>query len=182
MTSGSGHQGGSSNHPSAGKHPIYRGIRCRGGKWVSEIREPRKTTRIWLGTFPTPEMAAAAYDVALLALKGSDATLNFPESVHSYPIPASASPLDIRNAAAAAAASRLPRAEEAGNNKGYHDNRSNTPLMPREEFLDEEAIFDMPALLVNMAQGMLVEIEEWWAQGEMKPMGKYEVELPETCL
>ncbi|XP_024374612.1 uncharacterized protein [Physcomitrium patens] len=88
--------------------PKYKGVRMRQwGKWVSEIREPNKRSRIWLGSFPTAEMAARAYDAALVCLRGPTASLNFPDSPPQA-LPVCNSPKDVQVAAAAAAAAAEP--------------------------------------------------------------------------
>ncbi|KAK4349661.1 hypothetical protein RND71_032416 [Anisodus tanguticus] len=86
------------------RHPIYRGVRRRtNNKWVCELREPSQQKRIWLGTYPTPEMAARAHDVVALALRGNLATLNFADSCWRLPVPASTDPKELRQAAVKAA-------------------------------------------------------------------------------
>ncbi|CAK8532558.1 unnamed protein product [Lathyrus sativus] len=91
------------------RHPVYRGVRKRNlDKWVCEMREPCKKTRIWLGTFPTAEMAARAHDVAAMALRGRYACLNFADSLWRLPIPATSDTKDIQKAATEAAEAFRP--------------------------------------------------------------------------
>nr|XP_043639928.1 ethylene-responsive transcription factor ERF026-like [Erigeron canadensis] len=154
---------GSSGAATTGRHPTYRGIRSRSnGKWVSEIREPRKSKRIWLGTYATPEMAAAAYDVAALSLKGTDCMLNFPDFAGSYSVPALPEPALIRTAAGAAA--QLMRSAAAA--AAADDRRSSLLIVDDHDHdheqqlhhvdVDEDTLFGMPNLLADMAEGMLM--------------------------
>ncbi|KAK7842426.1 dehydration-responsive element-binding protein 1d [Quercus suber] len=62
------------------------------------MREPNKKSRIWLETFPTVEMVACAYDVAMIALCGRSGCLNFADSVGHLPISASTTAKDIERA------------------------------------------------------------------------------------
>ncbi|CAN4077363.1 unnamed protein product [Withania somnifera] len=125
-------------------------------------------------------MAAAAYDVAALALKGSqNVVLNFPNHVHFYPkLPPSPSPADIQRAAATAAEAMGQECDEDDRLSGSRDSvaskeggdsiefpssenyaiqiGSTQMIRGEEEYVDEEALFDFPSLVVNMAEAMML--------------------------
>ncbi|CAL9767908.1 unnamed protein product [Musa acuminata subsp. burmannicoides] len=95
----------------------YKGVRLRKwGKWVAEVRFPNSRQRLWLGSYPTPEMAARAYDAAVYCLRGPGAAFNFPSHPPSIPSADKLSRYEIREAAErhAREGPQQEEAEEAG--------------------------------------------------------------------
>ncbi|XP_075482869.1 ethylene-responsive transcription factor ERF020-like [Primulina tabacum] len=80
----------------------YKGIRRRKwGKWVSEIRVPGTSERLWLGSYTSAEAAAVAHDVALYCLRGNSAPIdnfNFPSMLPGS-VRMGMSPAEVQKAA-----------------------------------------------------------------------------------
>ncbi|XP_004511477.1 ethylene-responsive transcription factor ERF022-like [Cicer arietinum] len=138
----------------------YIGVRKRKwGKFVSEIREPGKKSRIWLGSYEEPEMAAAAYDVAAYRLKGRAARLNFPELIENLPQPASSNAEDIRVAAQQAAL----QFKEIANEGGVNSNGSVVPtrvgLSPSQIQAINDSPLDSPKMWMQMSEALIFGFE-----------------------
>ncbi|XP_061363924.1 dehydration-responsive element-binding protein 1F-like, partial [Gastrolobium bilobum] len=153
------------------RHPIYKGVRQRNGKWVCELRQPQNKTRVWLGTFAHPDMAAIAYDVAALAFKGDNASLNFPNEATSLPR------LNSRTCSVRAIQFAAMQAAEkhfsANNEIGTNINGSEVGLEGNSGsfFWDEEEVFNLPGLMNSMAEGLIITppaLERGfnWVEGE----------------
>lgn len=147
----------------------------RWGKWVSEIRDPQKKKRIWLGSFRSEAEAAHAFDAAaLMCLRNPISQLNFPEQYYKLPSGSHGhySTRQIQAAAAAAAAASV------GRSFSYHHFMSastassfdSDDTQELEDITYEESSYQAPSsttqstyfdedinLVTEMARGMLMQ-------------------------
>lgn len=148
------------------RHPIYKGVRQRKGKWVCEMREPHsKSRRIWLGTFTCPVMAARAYDAAAVALKGASAILNFQQEEEICPSSSTATGETDESESSSSHDSLLTCLKASDSALLSPLNMESSAAMEvtaevksetLEVYLDEDEIFNMHDLITSLAEGLML--------------------------
>lgn len=107
---------------------------------------------------------------------GKNAKLNFPDSASLLPIRVSLSARDIQVAAGAAAAA-VGAANDTLKAQTNVLREQEQQARILTEFMDEDLIFDMPNVLDNMAQGMLLSPPRLDIGGELDNLEKIEQDL-----
>ncbi|RVW28462.1 Ethylene-responsive transcription factor ERF025 [Vitis vinifera] len=152
-----------------GKHPVYGGIRCAVINGYQRFRAAQNYVLEYGSARTTPEMAAAAFDVPLLALKGINANLNFPNSALSFHIPKSTSAGDIRAAVVSTAKAQQAKSKNLESPDPIQPKKEKTTQLGslaagEDQFIEEEELLSMPNLPVDKAEGMLVSLSRLKSQ------------------
>ncbi|XP_078173184.1 dehydration-responsive element-binding protein 1A-like [Carex rostrata] len=150
------------------RHPVYRGVRRRGttNRWVCEVRNPNNKSRIWLGTFPTAEMAARAHDVAVMALRGRSACLNFVDSASLISIPSSFSSVKELKQAAIKVAKALHSSNSSDSAENISSSASSTETVSKSNPVandqmdsnwDGDGDMNLGLYYASLAEGLMLE-------------------------
>ncbi|KAJ3690650.1 hypothetical protein LUZ61_019814 [Rhynchospora tenuis] len=163
------------------RHPVYRGVRRRGtsNRWVCEVRNPNNKTRIWLGTFPTADMAARAHDVAAIAFKGHSACLNFADSAWLLNIPHSFSSVKEMKQAGIEAAEAL---HSSNSLDSAHDASSSASSTETVDDYKEVVSSSPPVSTTNFEGINDNQMELCWDENGDMNLGLYYASLAEAMM
>ncbi|XP_078149536.1 dehydration-responsive element-binding protein 1B-like [Carex rostrata] len=161
------------------RHPVYRGVRRRGtmNRWVCEVRNPNNKLRIWLGSYPTAEMAARAHDVAVMALRGRSACLNFPDSASLISIPPSFSSVQEMKQLASEVAKALHSNDSSYPAENISVSRSSVQMVEEKEVASSQMA---DSTITSVAYDQM-EFNNWDGHGDMN-LGLYYANLAEGLM